>query len=127
MNPVGEIERLRDQLRAAREEIAALKRDAAGESLPGGVLLGLTRREALLLGLLMAREIVARESAWQAFYGADPDAKVDPAIFSVFVRHMRVKLRAFGVEIVTVHRVGWRMPPDSKARIRAALAERLRA
>lgn len=83
---------------------------------------GLTGRETRLFGALMTRDLLTKEAAMAALYvdvGADDEPHIK--IIDVFICKMRKKVRPFGVEVHTVWGVGYRLPPEAKARSRELL------
>lgn len=81
--------------------------------------IGFTRQEAALLAVVMSREHVTREMAQFALVG---DKDCSDRLKDVMVCKIRRKLRRLGAEIVTVWGDGVTMPPESKAKVRAAVA-----
>lgn len=108
------IEELEEELRQARDALAGTE---VGIDPLAFRALHLTRSEAQVLQMLLAREMLTTE-AYMAVRSAD-DWDGDPKILDVFVCKLRKKLAPRGIQILTVWGKGWYMPADMKAAVRA--------
>jgi DNA-binding response OmpR family regulator len=81
---------------------------------------GLTGREAELFGLLLRRRLMSHAQLFEAIWGGDSER--NPQIVQVILCKLRAKLRPLGITIRNEYRVGYFMPPDSKAAARALIA-----
>lgn len=113
---VQALERENDDL---RNRIRVLE-EIAGTSLEVPFEYGLTRKEAIILGVMLKNDLARKEALMEALYPHDQDAG-DVKILDVWVCHMRRKLKPWGIEIVTVYADGWRLPPASKHIVRSML------
>ncbi|MCA0366790.1 MAG: winged helix-turn-helix domain-containing protein [Proteobacteria bacterium] len=84
---------------------------------------GLTKNEGRLLGVLLEREIVTKDTAMAALYRDRGDREPEVKIVDVFICKARKKLKPFGVSIETRWGVGYSMSPASKAAARRQIAE----
>ena len=74
--------------------------------------------EEKALALLIAREMVTRESMYCHLYSNyDADEMPDDKILDVFICKIRQKISPLGCEIVTFRGRGWKLTPPSKARL----------
>lgn len=122
-----------DLLREAREEIEQLKAEIAwlkGEDLLQTSSMGplcrqlrLTGREAAHFAMLCRRDIVTKESLYVGVYGDRIDTAPDPKITDVFICKIRPKLARHGLKIETIWGVGYRLTPESKAKVTSMLRE----
>lgn len=112
---VEENEELREQVRQLQELL--------GLTIEVPLMLGLTGKEAALLGFLMKRDLVTKEAAMIVLYGDRLDELPEEKIIDVFVCKMRPKLAPVGIEIDTVWGRGYRMRPEMRAKLEALLAQ----
>lgn len=118
------IEDLRDRIAEKDERIRQLL-DELGASQPIPRGLGhFSPTEGELLGLLIKRDIVSRETAMVVLYG-DCTAPPDDKVIDVFIHHIRRKLVLVGIEVCGRGGQGWFIPPGDKAVI-AQIRERER-
>lgn len=108
---------LAGQLEIARERITQLER-ALGVHFAAPLCLGLTRKQAQLLGVLMARPIVNHDVLFTALYSAKPHAP-GSGVIAAHIFHLRNKLKKFGIEIMTKSWEGYYMTPEMKEKVRA--------
>ncbi|MEJ0012813.1 MAG: helix-turn-helix domain-containing protein [Bauldia sp.] len=113
----AEIERLRYRV----EELEALFGDDRVD--PLRALFRLTRIEARVLSMLMARELCSHEGIGQQLYGLDGSDRTRNA-HTVQIVHLRKKLQPFGISIETIWGDGYRLAPEAKAKVRALLERR---
>ena len=112
-----EVEVLRDALEAMR---GALASDAGVKIIE---LAKLTYSERMLLGLLMRRNRATKDQMMTMLYADRPDEEPDSKILDVMICKMRKKLSPHGVEIRTIHGAGYELPPTSREKIKALMAE----
>lgn len=114
-----ELQRLRDRV----EELEA----AFGirETFPPA--LRIRKSWAQLLGMLLARDLVAREVAWTVMYGhRSEDCQPEIKIVDVYVSSLRQALKPFNIVISRQWGVGHYLTADNKKKLRA-LIEQMRA
>jgi hypothetical protein len=77
-----------------------------------------------LLGLLLARRVLAREAAHAIIYGGLPECD-HPATKSldVHIHRIRRQLRGHGIEVRCEWGIGWSISPADKAKIYALIGE----
>ena len=114
-----QVVKLRRELDAAYERIAELEGALAGLDREAPVMFGLTAQQSVLLAALSHREMATHQSLCVAMSRAGQEPS-DPNLLKVQVHKLRKRLAAHGVEIVTVWGVGYRMPADSRAKVKAA-------
>ena len=112
-----EVESLRDALEAMR---GALASDAGVKIIE---LAKLTCSERMLLGLLMRRNRATKDQMMTMLYADRPDEEPDSKILDVMICKMRKKLSPHGIEIRTIHGAGYELPPTSREKIKALMAE----
>ncbi|WP_424363584.1 winged helix-turn-helix domain-containing protein [Methylocystis parvus] len=103
---------------AADEGVSIFPRRLAGQTL--------TPADVAILQALLARHTLGRAGLLAATHDprkGDDDRSAKMA--DVRISLLRKKLRAAGISIETVHGVGWRLSPEQKARLRAAIEEAL--
>lgn len=106
----GEIDRLREQVRALEA--------ALGAEFEPSVVLGLTPHEARLIGVLVKRGQATKDQLMHALYalrmdGDEPEIK----IVDVYVCKVRKKLAPYGITIGTIWGQGYSMSSESRARV----------
>jgi two-component system cell cycle response regulator CtrA len=86
-------------------------------------LVGLTEYQARLAAALYRREYLSKEGGLAAMYHDDIDRRMDaePQIVDVTVCTVRKKLKHCGITIDTIWGDGYRMPPESKAKLKALM------
>ena len=112
-----EVGALRDALEAMR---GALASDAGVKIIE---LAKLTYSERMLLGLLMRRHRATKDQMMTMLYADRPDEEPDSKILDVMICKMRKKLSPHGIEIRTIHGAGYELPPTSREKIKALMAE----
>lgn len=118
-------QRVRDlqvKLAAAQDRIAALEAEI-GVNVVNPVLIGLSRAEANVFGVILRCPVASYSLLMEAVYGGRPDCD-QPAsnVLHVLVGKMRPKLQKLGIEIETVWGTGYRMSPESKAKAEVLIA-----
>lgn len=79
---------------------------------------GLTKNEGRLIGVLLERELVTKDTAMAALYRDRGESEPEVKIVDVFICKARKKLRPFGIQIDTRWGVGYSMSAASKAAAR---------
>ena len=82
-------------------------------------MFGLTRREADLLGILLRRQVMSTTALFEAIWGGDSERSIK--IVDVILCKLRAKLRPHGIAIRNEYGVGYFIPPDGKAAVRALI------
>lgn len=78
----------------------------------------------VLLGLLLARDLVTREGAYTVMYGARAESEQpNIKILDVMVVRIRQRLRPHNISIETEWGVGYYITPDNKAKLRALIEQ----
>ena len=114
------LERENDDL---RDRVAALE-DMLGVSFQSPAWLGLSRSEATIFGLLLAREAVTKALVMDAIYGDRPDADAaEEKIVDVWVCKLRAKIERFGIEIETNWGQGYFMTQAMKKKMRGLIED----
>lgn len=109
-------------LAEAIERIHQLE-DALGVGFTIDPRVGLTRREEQILGVLVsAQGVVTPDRLFTVLYGMD-DNPPDYKTIQVLICYLRRKLRARGIEIVTVHSRGYFVDDQNRTRARALQIE----
>jgi len=104
---------LKEKLDEAKELIRQLQDELRGHDHRIPRAFKLTPREAAVLGCLMQTPAaLRREQIFYRIYMTD----IEPGnkIVDVYIRHLRVKLRPWDIEIATEHARGWRLPQSSR-------------
>lgn len=104
-------ERIRDLLdenAALRDRLEQME-DALLGDVDRDVIAGLTHTEAMIVGLLVRRDICTKEQLHQYLYAERPDAAADIKIIDVMICKIRPKLKPLGVEIETIWGHGYRI------------------
>src|SRR5215831_17895658 len=83
----------------------------------------LTYSERMLLGLLMRRHRATKDQMMTVLYADRPDEEPGSKILDVMICKMRKKLSPHGVEIRTIYGAGYELPPTSREKIKALMAE----
>lgn len=82
--------------------------------------LGLTRKETMLLDLLMRREMVSDQAFYMVCYQREPPTYT--RMLNVTVTRLRHKLRPHGIAIKSRHGVGCFIPRADKTKLRELCA-----
>ncbi|TAL43815.1 MAG: winged helix family transcriptional regulator [Salinibacterium sp.] len=117
MTRIEAVEKENEMLRVRIEELE----DALGMRAPAPLCFDLSAYEARVFGMLMRREMVAKETVMLGLYGGRPDEGPEIEIVAVFICHLRKKIEKFGVRIDTVRGQGYRLSPDMKAAVRTIM------
>ncbi len=108
--------RLRDRI----DVLEGMTGTTGPEILPA--FLGLTPKEAVLVGGLRRRKSCTKEQLLTIIYGAlPPDDQPEIKIIDVFVCKIRKKLAPHGIMIRTLWGLGYELPPDSRSRLDAMI------
>lgn len=83
---------------------------------------GLTPKETIVFGVLMAREIATKDALYIALYSGQARSGPDPKVVDVFVCKLRSKVERHGVIVENRWGEGWFLSPASKARARELMA-----
>lgn len=112
---MSELERLRDRVTELEELLGLADNEIYA-------MLGLPKLQRSLLGLLMKRPLVSRDTAFAAIYGDRPEAsQPEIKILDVHLSHLRGRLRGLGVTITTRWGEGWYLVLEEKAKLRSLL------
>lgn len=112
---------LRERNEELEELVIQLKGEMGlGTDLPAS-LPHLTRYEADMLRLLIARRMVSRDAAMVAIY-SDREEAPHEKIVDVWVCKLRAKLKPFPIEIITRWGQGWYLTDASRANLKAMKA-----
>lgn len=112
-----QVAELRAENEELRETIAQL-REALCPPVVYPASWGLTPHESTLLRTMACRPVATRRALMLALYGdRDADDMPGPENVDATIWRMRKKLRPHGIEIQNVLRVGFRLPPASRARL----------
>lgn len=101
-----------------RERVAVLEK-SLGMRFDAPLCLGLAGSEAILFGVMMAREIMTKEAALVALYSDRLRDEPDQKIVDVFICKLRKKLKRFGLAVETQWGRGYYFTAETKGRIRA--------
>lgn len=101
-----------------RERIIDLER-ALGVGYVAPLALRLTATEQRVVGHLLEREHITKDSAMAVLYRDLARDEAEPKIVDVFICKIRKKLKPFGIKITTLWGQGYAMPQASKAALRA--------
>lgn len=116
---------LRIENRRLRERIIALEcAQGIGEFIAPPEWL-LTPKEAHVLGELLSHEVCTKDGLMTSLYGDDLDNEPEIKILDVFVCHLRKKIAAYGIQIITVWGIGYRMDDEAKALVRSLAPRRV--
>jgi two-component system cell cycle response regulator CtrA len=108
------IEALEEERERLVEQIARLEH-ALGLSFIAPVEWRLTGSEARVVGALIARESLTKDAGMAALYRDFGKDEPEPKILDVFVCKIRKKLKPFGIEILTLWGIGYRLTAESRA------------
>lgn len=121
MTPAQQIARLQEQLDDALYQIRLLK----GEPQPFELMtrLKLTKTEAQIVQVLMARGRATKEAIYQVIYSdRHSDEQPGDSLIGVLVCRIRKRLQPHGVTIETLWGVGYAMTPENIQKLRDVLA-----
>ena len=107
---------LEDENDALRAQVVELKR-LLGVLFESPLQLNLTSQESSLFGVLLNRELLTKDMAMFALYGATGEEPAQEKIIDVFVCKIRKKLDPFKILIHTKWGVGWYMDEETKSRV----------
>lgn len=114
------IETMRDRIEVLEERIRQLEDILAPSAISIPIEWLLTSAEARIFAHLTTREVATKQSIMTALYSDRPDDDIEIKIVDVFVCKLRKKLKAFGVEILTVWGSGYSLPSREIYHVRAA-------
>lgn len=122
------LDRSRERIEILEEENRQLKARIArlcgtDDLFDISTVFGLTKRQATLAGMLISRGEVRRYDFIDEVYDIDRQAMLQSPELSVstLMKHLRRKLRTFGIEVETVYGFGYRMSEEYRAAARARL------
>ena len=113
------IKKLMEENDTLRERIRQLE-DICSEPKPLPRRLGLSKREDEIVRMLLVRGAASHEFMRVVMYGEDERSR---DLAKVFVCKARDKLRKFGIVVGTRWGWGYEMPEESRAKLRAMIAE----
>lgn len=118
---LARITRLEQENNDLRATISDLKQEfGLDDSVPP--VLGLNRAERKMLGVLFARRIATKGQCMTGIMvGRGGDEEPDMRVLDVYIHRMRVKLKPFGIVIVTEWGTGWYIDEENKQKIAALL------
>lgn len=117
-----QVDILREENRQLREIIARM---AGGDDVANAIrVFRLSRRQATMFAMLLKRD-ADRWDLLNATHDLDRQARLGQPDWAVntMIRHIRAKVRPFGIEIESVYGFGYRMDTEMRGRARKALAE----
>lgn len=80
---------------------------------------GLTQKEAMLVCLMVGRDIVSKDYAIMAMYALNTGDEIpDQKIIDVFACKVRKKLKPFGVKIITHWGQGYSLEPSVREKLK---------
>lgn len=119
--PMQKLRAENDELRERIRQLEKVLRDP----IPNLWNLPLTKMKSRMLGVLYRTPgIVTRERLRAAIRGLDSDA--DTKVDDVHLSQLRRTLRPHGIRIETVHDSGYRLPPESRARLAGLINQQAR-
>ena len=118
---MSELQRLRDRV-AELEDMLGIGPSVADTL---RIKLGITGRQSKILGALLKREMLSRESAYFALYGDLPESEQPDSEKAVEknLYFLRKRLEGRGIDIRNIWGKGWFLPPEHKAKLRSLLVE----
>lgn len=99
-----------------RERVRALE-DMLGMTFDAPLQLGLTEKEAMVLGLLSKVDMATKEAIMFHIYSDRPNDVPEIKIVDVFVCKVRRKLKPFDISIQTIWGIGYRLTKDDKSKL----------
>lgn len=121
MDVDARIEGLEAENERLRDRIDALEA-AMGMNFLTPIEWGLTGHEMRVFGVLMARELATKAACMAALYRDRGDDEPQIKIVDVFVCKMRKKLERFALPVETRWGQGYFLTPETKTRVRSAMA-----
>lgn len=116
------LERENEMLRA---RIAQLEEALfATDSFVAPAAWGLSRLEAQVFGVLLARPLARKDTIMQALYAGRAGDPPEDNICDLWICKLRRKLRPFGIEIKTAWGQGWMLEPETRAALRPTTQEK---
>ena len=112
-----ELERLREENDLLRLRVEELEGILLRQEVP--FCIGLTRKQAQVLSVLMARPIASRPELMTALYSLAVEDPPADKIIDLFVMKLRRALAPHGVAIRTRWGQGWFLTNEDKAKVRA--------
>lgn len=109
-----------------RERINMLER-ALGAQYVAPLVLCLTATEARVVGHMLERDHVTKDSVMAVLYRDLARDEAEPKIVDVYICKIRKKFKPFGISIHTLWGQGYALPPASKMALRALAADTFRA
>jgi len=112
---------LEEENEELRERILQLEKEL-GMHIEVPLMFDITASEARVLGALLERDLVTKETGMLALYSDKPlDSEVEIKIVDVFICKLRRKLKKWDVEILTAWGRGYYLDEENKAKVRAYL------
>jgi DNA-binding response OmpR family regulator len=113
-------------LEAERDALAAALMGAREERVELAMAFELEPKQAVVLGILLRRAVVPRESLYEALYGAELQPRGMTSV-TAHVSFLRSALAQHGIELPRrkgnrAYRAAYELPPSEKAKVRTALA-----
>lgn len=112
-----ELERLREENDLLRLRVEELEGILLRQEVP--FCIGLTRKQAQVLSLLLARPMVSRSDLMTALYSLSAGDPPADRIIDVFIVRVRRALARHGIEVRTLWGQGWFLTNEDKAKVRA--------
>lgn len=119
---IERLERENDDLRARVRELERL----LGMAFECPPLIGLTRQEAVVFGLLLENPLMSKDLAMSAMYLHKQD-EAEIKIVDVYICKLRKKLKPYKIDVQTQWGQGWFITPEHKAVARKLFADQARA
>jgi hypothetical protein len=107
-----------------RERIADIERLLRIDD-PPPLIIKVSRTERVLMELLLKRQMLTREIAWQCLYGHRVDAdQPEYKVISTIIHHLRDRLALHGVKITTEFGTGWYLTSKERTKLKALMRQR---
>lgn len=108
----SEVERLRDRVEKLEKSI--------GLKVVGWPVAGMSAMEWQMAQLLLRRQRISRESAFDAIYGShhESDQPESLRVIDTIVCRMRKRLRGYGITVKNVWHEGYYLDADSRSRLK---------
>ena len=107
-----------------RERIADIERLLRIDD-PPPLVVKVSRTERILMELLLKRQMLTREIAWQCLYGHRVDAdQPEYRVISTVMHHLRKRLAKHDIKITTEFGTGWYLKTKERNKLKALLARR---